>query len=247
MKIILVLFFVTFTYGISIDSQISGGSEANPNQFPFAIAVFTAPNAEARERLCGGALISRQAILSAAVCVHNQVTFRVGLGIHDWSNEAEPFVVWMSVSDVRVHPSYPQDLTNNIAILRLPHSIGFFNQAVQIISLPSEDQQFLNTAGNAVGWGCSTPLPSPALCTQSFVLRSISISTVTCAAGANQICAGGALTGSICAGDEGGPFFTTINGNFVLIGLGHSFPGGCIGTSTFTRVSSHLAWIRANM
>jgi secreted trypsin-like serine protease len=63
------------------------------------------------------------------------------------------------------------------------------------------------------------------------------------------MCAGGGIFGgTTCVGDEGGPFFASIGGNFVLIGISHNFPQLCSGsTMTFTRVTSFLPWIRANM
>lgn len=250
MKIFLILIFTSFTYGFSFNSRIAGGNVANPNQFPFAVLVLGTPLA-GRERFCGGALISRQSILTAAVCVTNYDRIRVGLGVHDMSIENEPFAVWMVISEIHIHPDYSSDETNNLAVLRLPNAIGFFNHAVQLISLPSNaDEQFLNVQGNVVGWGCTAGTLIPTNCSPSNVLRSLTVTTQaasSCTATPAQICAAGGLATGTCFGDEGGPLFTTFAGNPVLIGISHNFPGLCIGSSTFIRLTNFLPWIRSLM
>lgn len=246
MKIFLIIFFASFANAVKFDNHISGGSVVNPHQFPFAVVVFSTPIGGGPQRLCAGALISRQSILTAASCVNNRAV-RVGLGAHDLSDVAEPFAVWMDIQTVIINPGFASDSTMDIAILRLPNSIGFFNHAVQIISLPNTDQQFPNTAGNAVGWGCANVGPNPANCVPTFILRSASVTTTNTCTHPHLICSTGILGGSICAGDEGGPLFTSINGNFVLMGINHNFPTLCTGTMNFVRITSFLPWIRANM
>lgn len=246
MKIVLILFFVYFVNAIKIDNQIAGGNAVNPHQFPFAVVVFSRPFPTGAERLCAGALISRQSILTAASCVNNRIV-RVGLGIHDLNDPWEQFAVWMDIQNITVNPGFESDNTMDIAILTLPNSIGFFNHAVQIISLPNEQQLFPNTAGNAVGWGCSSVGPNPANCAPTFILRSASVTTASTCTHPHLVCSTGLLGGFICAGDEGGPLFTSINGNFVLMGINHNFPNLCTGTMNFVRITSFLSWIRDNM
>lgn len=255
MKIVLVLFFasLTLSYGIKVDNFIIGGTEVNPNQYPFAVALFArTTTGTIRTRICGASLISRQAILTAATCVHNHENITVTLGAHNLNN-AEPFQVWLPITDVNVHPDYERgQLHNDIAVLRLQNPIGFFNQAVQIIALPDPGNQFLSTNGNVVGWGCTTSLPGPANCPVALHLRTATVTTqvdTQCnAIPPYQMCAGGGVfSGTACHGDEGSPFFTTINGNFVLIGLVQGAPTLCQNSMTLTRITSFLSWIRPLM
>lgn len=251
MKIFVLLIFVSFACGIKIDSTISGGNEAARNEFPFAVVIFSRQDVAARTRTCGGALLSRQAVLTAASCVHNHAEIEVGLGVHNIDDQTEPFQVWMPIYENRIHPNYPADIRSDIAISRLPHAIGFFNQAVQIISLPP-DEQFASTPGTVVGWGCSTALPTPATCIPTHILRSVGINTQAnsaCGATEAQLCAFTSIfVGSICPNDEGGPFFTTIaGGTRVLIGIARGPLTTCSNTMTFTRVTHFLPWIRENI
>lgn len=248
MKIFFLLIFVSFTHGVEINSTISGGNEAYPQQFPFAVIVFARIAGVVRSRICGGALISRQAVLSGAFCVHNQDEIEVGLGVHNAQDDTEPFQVWMPIYETRIHPDYPEDLNRDIAVIRLSNPIGFFNQAVQVISLPPENE-FLNTPGTVMGWGCPN---SQLLCMPTLILRHVVITSQAdsaCNANEAQMCAFSALlAGTICPNDEGGPFFTTIQGGTrVLIGIAQGPLNSCTGNMKFTRVTHFLPWIRENM
>lgn len=250
MKIFLLLIFASLTAGVKVESFISGGNEANPNQFPFAVVVFGIPIGTIRTRSCGGALLSRNAVLTAAFCVYEREEIEVGLGVHNIADQTEPFQVWMPIYETRIHPNYPADPTSDIAMIRLPHPIGFFNQAVQIISLPP-DEQFLGTTGAVMGWGCPNAIPNPTMCTPTNILRHVLISTqpdTACNANEAQMCAqGGPFAGSICPNDEGGPFFTSIQGTRVLLGIVQGPLNPCQNVMRFARVTHFLPWIRENM
>lgn len=143
---------------MDIDSSINGGNDATPHQYPFAVAV-RSRNVNFSPRLCGGALISRQAILTTAFCVYRQTDPEVFLGAHNLEDENEMFQVRMQINpqDVLVHESYVAgELTNDIAVLRMPAAIAFFNHAINLIALPSDPAEvFVNISSTTMGFGSS--------------------------------------------------------------------------------------------
>jgi trypsin len=104
--------------------------------------------------VCGGSIISKKYILTAAKCVQDERLYRVRFG-SNWSNRQGTVV---NVAEVIIHPDF--DGTNNdIAILRLQIPIRNFNAKINSIALPEADEQlvensiatvtgFLNQGGN---------------------------------------------------------------------------------------------------
>lgn len=251
MKILeIIIFLLPFAIAIvDIEQTIAGGVVATPHQFPFAVAV-TSRNVNLTPRLCGGSIISRQSILTAALCVHNQNEIVVILGSHNIANENEPFQVRFPIpqQDVRIHPAFVSgQTTNDIAILRLPAPIGFFNHAINLVNLPTDPQEsFLNVAAITMGFGSEC---SQNNCAPINILKVIGINTRPnneCNAQSTQICATNG-SGGPCGSDEGGPMVVSENGTFVQIGIIRVLGNRCQGTATYIRITSFLPWIRQNL
>jgi secreted trypsin-like serine protease len=250
MKILKILFLLPFASAIvDFDQTIAGGLVATPHQFPFVVAVISR-NINFSPRLCGGSIISRQSILTAAFCVHGQIDVTVILGVHDIANENEPFQVRFTIPqhDVRIHPAFVSgQTTNDIAIVRLPGPIGFFNHAINLVNLPTNPQEsFLNVAAITMGFGAEC---WQANCFPINILKVVAVTTSpnnACNAQSTQICATN-QSGGPCASDEGGPMVVSENGTFIQIGI-IRLPGNrCSGAATYMRITSFLSWIRENL
>lgn len=237
---------------IAIDSNINAGSEATPHQFPFAVVV-RSRNINFSPRLCGGALISRQSILTSAFCVFEQIDIEVFLGAHNLEVN-EPFQVRMPIptQDVRIHPEFSRgSMISDLAILRLPSPIGFFNHAINLIAIPTNpDETFSDFSSTVIGWGSDCGLPT---CLPSNILKQVEVfvrQNTECAGigltQSSQLCATSTLGGP-CNGDWGGPQFITRNGNFLLIGIVQTVGNFCRGAAIYTRITSFIPWIRENM
>jgi len=250
-KILLIgLSIIANSLTIEIDSTINTGTDATPHQFPFAVAVrtrhFNSPI------LCGAALISRQAVVTAASCVYGHTDGQVFLGAHDIADETERFQVVMGfdMEAVAFHPDFrPGQMSNDIVVIRLPAPIAFFTHAVNIIGLATNPDEVFDSA-TAMGWGSNCILQS---CPELNVLRMIDVSVRP-----NSECNGQGLTsdsqlcatnilGGPCRGDEGGPLIIFRDGNFWLIGIIETLGGLCRGPAVYTRITSFVPWLIHHM
>lgn len=254
LKVIFVSLFAScMCKNINIENLIMGGGETLPNRYPFAVAV-RSRNALFSPRLCGGALISRQSILTSAFCVDDQNDVQVFLGGHNIADSSEPFQVNIPIAsnDVKIHPDFVRgQMSNDIAIIKLPAPIGFFNQAISPIAIASNsDESFLDSVATTMGWGSDCFLPT---CVELNILRTIDVNVrpnSDCSSlgisQSSQICATN-LAGGPCNGDQGSPLVINNNGNYLLIGLVETLGNLCRGPAVYTRITSFSLWIRENM
>lgn len=110
-----------------------------------------------RYRLCGGSLISRSAILTAGYCLSTTLSTDLFIGAHTIEDASEQYQLKFSTPQITylIHPGYiaGQPL-NDIAIIKLPDSIGFFNHAVNLVYLPTNPTEtFEGTPGIILGYG----------------------------------------------------------------------------------------------
>ena len=129
--------------------KIVGGYEAEPNQWPWQVALFI-DNAW----FCGGALISENYVLTAAHCVDGASYFDVMAGAHNVRESSEPNRVEITSFNGWTHPQWsPNDLANDIALIELPSPIEF-NDYIKPSCLPdagdTADETELVTC---TGWG----------------------------------------------------------------------------------------------
>lgn len=256
----LIFLFINFSNGVYIDinKTVMNGDETQPHQYPFAVAIrSTLTGVLRRTRQCGGSIISRLAILTSAYCVTNIVDTTVFLGAHTIEDPNERFQIKITlpVSSVIRHPGYVNNqFANDIAIIKLPTPIGFFNHAINLAYLPtSPSNAFINEPAITMGFGADSWFATPlnrlvstnvdtidnAACSPGFTLQS------------SQICTNG-LAG-VCDGDDGGPLVIARGGEYLQIGIiqvasdGSALAACRLSTLVYTRVTSFLDWIEANM
>lgn len=132
-------------------SRIIGGREANANRYPYTVTLINRIN----EHACGGTLIARDVVLTAAHCQGGTGTFiggNVVVGRHNLNNDNEGTVY--SIRNEIPHPSFKSDgvVTNfDIMLLFLEGNMNVNNTWVKLnsdISVPVANQSV-----TVMGWG----------------------------------------------------------------------------------------------
>ncbi|XP_061543404.1 LOW QUALITY PROTEIN: elastase-1-like [Phycodurus eques] len=237
--------------------RVVGGEVARPNSWPWQISLQYQSGSRFYHH-CGGTLIEKGWVMTAAHCVDRQRTWRVVLGEHDLNSNSGREQV-MSVSRVYVHPRWNSNNVAggyDIALLRLSAGASL-NSYVQLGSLPPSGQILPhNNRCYITGWGRTStggnlspqlkqaylPLVGHKTCTSSSWWGSGIKTTMVCAGGASE---------SGCNGDSGGPLNCLVNGNYYVHGIASFVSGlGCNAPrkpTVFTRVSAYNEWMDSIM
>ncbi|KAI3369866.1 hypothetical protein L3Q82_024681 [Scortum barcoo] len=245
----------TFLKDDSTEERVVGGQVANPNSWPWQISL-QYQSGGSFYHTCGGTLIRRGWVMTAAHCVDSSRVWRVVLGDHN-ININEGREQYMGVSGVYIHPNWN---TNNvaggwdIALLRLS-SDAALNNYVQLGALPPSGQVLPNNNPCYItGWGrTQTGGQLSAQLKQAYLPV---VDYQTCSSSGwwgstvknSMVCAGGG-SDSGCQGDSGGPLNCSVNGQWVVHGV-TSFvsASGCNAyrkPTVFTRVSAYISWMNS--
>ncbi|XP_062139290.1 serine protease SP24D-like [Drosophila sulfurigaster albostrigata] len=230
----------------SIDGRVVGGVDATQAQFPHQISLRNSGS-----HSCGGSILSRYWVLTAAHCVSNNydngtvvVYPASNLNIRAGSNDRFSGGDLVQVVEIIVHENYG-NFRNDLALMRVDPPF-IFSENIQPISLPSE-----NTPADAdiiiSGWGRLTYGGDMPRYLQWNTLTSMSLEA--CEASIffgyeNMLCLSHPANNGACSGDSGGP--AHYNGelvgvsNFVYRGCGNVYPDG------YARVYYFNDWIRAH-
>ncbi|XP_048038412.1 elastase-1-like isoform X1 [Megalobrama amblycephala] len=237
----------------AIEERVVGGEVASPNSWPWQISLQYLSGGS-YHHTCGGSLVRRNWVLTAAHCVDTSRTWRIVLGDHDIYNH-EGREQYMSVSQVIIHPNWNRNNVAagyDIALMRLS-SDATLNSYVKLATLPPSGQVLPhNNVCYITGWGRTQtggslsaklkqaylPVVAHSTCSRSDWWGSTVKSTMVCAGG-------GSLSG--CQGDSGGPLNCQVSGQYVVHGV-TSFvsSSGCNAyqkPTVFTRVSAYSSWI----
>lgn len=227
---------------------IVGGEQASPGEVPFMVSLQSGGR-----HFCGGSLIKKNWVLTAAHCVRGQstrgLTAVVGAYKLGQAVQAETFQIEKAV----IHPSYSGS-NNDFALLKISgQSRG------QIIEL-NKSQLNVPTQGSPLvavsagfgyikenGWNVektlrkvNLPLVTQQECNRAYNGRITD----------QMICAGVPQGGiDTCQGDSGGPLYlkrSQSQGGAILIGV-VSWGEGCARPNkygVYSRVSAAMGWIQ---
>lgn len=144
------------------DTRIYGGRPAQQGAWPWQVSLHTASrvgnDAESRvlSQFCGGSLIARQWVLTAAHCVQdfegkitqpNEILVRSG-DVKLWEGD------FRQVGAVFPHPNYnPIRTDNDIALIKLAQPVGQSSGPVGAIPVLQDGRNLQGGPAVSIGWG----------------------------------------------------------------------------------------------
>nr|CAH7730952.1 unnamed protein product [Callosobruchus chinensis] len=231
--------------------RIIGGHEALPHAYPYQVGIVIRGDA-----FCGGSLISRRFVLTAAHCVDGAKNndLEIILGAHKIF-EHESTQVRRQADSVIVHENFdPHSFENDIALIKLSKPVEL-NDVIRTIPLPKSrgcddiysEQDVVSTERSindisSVLEVVTLQVTSFDYC-KAFFKKDEEEDGVVYVSRKN-ICTSGVGIKGTCDGDSGGPLqFNGTQIGIVSIGSDTCETGS---PSIFTRVDWFLNWIRRN-
>ncbi|KAJ8673038.1 hypothetical protein QAD02_004299 [Eretmocerus hayati] len=231
---------------------------AHPSEFPFLVSIRN----HARHH-CGGSLISRRSVVTAAHCIPRELQHDIRILTTGWSVEVGSNVIGHGnthgISGAWVHPGYlpetfgPRMMTNDIGMITLRTPV-ILSPRVNTIRLPSPNARVpVGEYAITAGFGMprqATPM-SPVSKKSNLIITSLQECTAFYQRlhgkriDRTQICARLGPGHGTCYGDSGGPLVH----NNVLIGIVSAGDGMCGNGNPdiFTRVSSFVTSLHQQM
>lgn len=229
-----------------LETKIVGGLESTQGSHAWMAAI----SSDGKRQYCGGALIAKDWVLTAAHCQVSK-SDKVILGRQDLNSAAGKVVSILNVKNHAKYDSRTHDF--DVALLQVQDAPA----DLPLLESYQGSESFVDEEALVIGWGYTKeggPL--------SAKLREVKVpivSNATCAAGYQpdgvgiadtMLCAGLKAGGKdSCQGDSGGPILVSVGGKLVQTGI-VSFGVGCARPDrygVYTRLSKFSSWLRACM
>lgn len=133
-------------------SRIVNGSPAGEFQFPWFVSIRSHTQG-GLQSICGGSILSKDFVLTAAHCTRGYVSYSLGFG----SNNINMPMVAMTATEVIEHSRFNVETLNyDISVIKLPKSLQFSSR-IQPVRLPTMTQaksgNFHSNMARVCGYG----------------------------------------------------------------------------------------------
>ncbi|KAL5284191.1 hypothetical protein ACFFRR_006455 [Megaselia abdita] len=233
-------------------TRISNGEDAKLGQFPYQ-AFLQLNNEEGKIFRCGGSIIDKNWIVTAAHCTIGMAGAYVIVGMVQVDNKTQG-TKYVSDKLVTNENFDHATLENDVALLHFPQDIQF-NENVAPINLPTDKNEDLVGKKFIVSGYGHLGRDKPKANTLQYTELSV-LDDSKCEKIYNhekfdgtKICAKGEGGKSTCGGDSGGPLAKYEKDNKTLMGLVSFGKGSCEGHNPegFTKVVEYTDWIKGKM
>lgn len=217
--------------------KIVGGVQATKGEFPFLVSLRSSYGSH----FCGGSLIKKNWVLTAAHCVEGGYLKGVAVGLHNQSDTVG--VEKFTVLEIIKHPGWDTNtMDNDFALVKLSGDSKY--EPINLNAKELSGGEFVTA-----GWGTTSEGGSV-----SKLLMKVSVPFITkenCSAAYegitdSMLCAGYPQGGKdSCQGDSGGPLMLGSGSSRVLAGV-VSWGEGCARPNkpgVYSKVNGALEWI----
>jgi len=245
------------------NKRVVGGEESDYAEWPWTVSLEKNQSMGWFQHFCGGVLISRSLVLTAAHCVEfvrssNMSNLRLRLGDHHRYRKNEPDDhIERGLTLIIVHPDFhTKRLENDIALLKMAGGPLVYQPNILPICLPQHNNDLTGLVSFITGWGANksggraslvlNEAPLPIISNMECILMFLKSGKKHWIS-ERFVCAGSQEGGTdACDGDSGGPL--VIKGEeerWQLVGIS-SWGNGCGARNrpgVYTRVSQFQSWI----
>ncbi|NWI64112.1 TMPS5 protease, partial [Todus mexicanus] len=234
-------------------ARVVGGADVAPGRWPWQVSVY-----HGSQHRCGGSVLAREWIVTAAHCVHSYRRLRASAWLVFAGVIAHGSIkqeAGVAVKKIIYHPLYNENsLDYDIALMKLQEPLNFSADAIRAVCLPPSHQHLpQGTQCWVSGWGSTRPHQAQVTETLKEALVPL-IGPKRC----NSSCMyGGELTARMlcasypqgkvdaCQGDSGGPLVCQDELTWRLVGI-VSWGQGCAEPNhpgVYSNVAQLLPWI----
>ncbi|KAI3385121.1 hypothetical protein SNEBB_002580 [Seison nebaliae] len=240
--------------------RIVGGNEARAHSWPWQAWIKGQVSSYSYYQ-CGGSLINKYWIVTAAHCFGAKIPLRrysVTLGVHDKSKSTEQYRQSFKIDKLIIHDDYnnkkptsPDKHNHDIALIKLDHPAKM-TEGVNTVCLPVNEDVSAGKPVIATGWGrtMGTSRSGDEGKLQQVTIRTKSSDECLLSITKNMICAGEPKTFNqeakdACQGDSGGPLVrrTSSKNPWHLAGIVSWGTSTCDGNGVYVRVHNYIDWI----